>query len=642
MSNTEKRAEGSRDRPVGTTRLTMAQALVRFLANQYVERDGTEQRFFAGCFGIFGHGNVAGVGQALQQYPGDLTYYQARNEQGMVHAAAAYARQKNRLQTLACTSSIGPGATNMVTGAALATINRLPVLLLPGDVFATRRPDPVLQQLEAPHDGDLTVNDCFRPVSKYWDRINRPEQLIPAALAAMRVLTNQAETGTVTLALPQDVQAEAYDYPEGFFEKRVWRVGRPLPEAEMVERAAALIREAQRPMIVSGGGTIYSEATETLRRFADATGIPVGETQAGKGSMPYDNPLALGAVGATGTLAANRAAREADVVIGVGTRYADFTTASKTAFQNPDVRFVNVNVADLDVHKHAGVALVGDARAALEALNKALTGYEVEAQYRKQSAQASKEWDREVERLYTLDHGPLPAQSAVIGTVNSFSEPKDVVVCAAGSMPGDLHKLWRTRDPKGYHVEYGYSTMGYEIAGGLGIKMAAPEREVYVMCGDGSYLMMNSEIVTSVQEGYKLTIVLLDNAGFASIGALSRSVGSQGFGTQYRYRKNGSLGLDTEEEQTGEMLPVDLANNAQSLGARVIRAEDISGLKEALTEAKDADRTVVIYVPVDRYEGVPDYESFWDVPVAEVSEMESVVAARKEYAANKQAERRYL
>jgi len=642
MSNTEKRAEGSRDRPVGTTRLTMAQALVRFLANQYVERDGTEQRFFAGCFGIFGHGNVAGVGQALQQYPGDLTYYQARNEQGMVHAAAAYARQKNRLQTLACTSSIGPGATNMVTGAALATINRLPVLLLPGDVFATRRPDPVLQQLEAPHDGDLTVNDCFRPVSRYWDRINRPEQLIPAALAAMRVLTNQAETGTVTLALPQDVQAEAYDYPEGFFEKRVWRVGRPLPEAEMVERAAALIREAQRPMIVSGGGTIYSEATETLRRFADATGIPVGETQAGKGSMPYDNPLALGAVGATGTLAANRAAREADVVIGVGTRYADFTTASKTAFQNPDVRFVNVNVADLDVHKHAGVALVGDARAALEALNKALTGYEVEAQYRKQSAQASKEWDREVERLYTLDHGPLPAQSAVIGTVNSFSEPKDVVVCAAGSMPGDLHKLWRTRDPKGYHVEYGYSTMGYEIAGGLGIKMAAPEREVYVMCGDGSYLMMNSEIVTSVQEGYKLTIVLLDNAGFASIGALSRSVGSQGFGTQYRYRKNGSLGLDTEEEQTGEMLPVDLANNAQSLGARVIRAEDISGLKEALTEAKDADRTVVIYVPVDRYEGVPDYESFWDVPVAEVSEMESVVAARKEYAANKQAERRYL
>jgi len=619
----------------------MAQALVRFLANQYVERDGMEQRFFAGCFGIFGHGNVAGVGQALQQYSGDLTYYQARNEQAMVHTAAAYARQKNRLQTFACTSSIGPGATNMVTGAALATINRLPVLLLPGDVFATRRPDPVLQQLEARHDGDLTVNDCFRAVSRYWDRINRPEQLIPAALAAMRVLTNQAETGAVTLALPQDVQVEAYDYPWEFFEKRVWRVGRSLPESEMIERAAALIREAHRPMIISGGGTIYSEATDALRRLVEATGIPVGETQAGKGSMPYDHPLALGAVGATGTLAANRAAKEADVVIGVGTRWTDFTTASKTAFQNPRVRFINVNVADLDAHKHAGVALVGDARATLEALSQALTGYEVEAEYREQSAQASKEWDREVERLYTLDHGPLPAQSAVIGAVNSFSEPEDVVVCAAGSMPGDLHKLWRTRDPKGYHVEYGYSTMGYEIAGGLGIKMAAPKREVYVMCGDGSYLMMNSEIVTSMQEGYKLTIVLVDNSGFASIGSLSRSIGSQGFGTHYRYRKDGSLGLDTEEDP-GEVLPVDLATNAESFGAHVIRTRTVGELKGALAEAKDVDRTVVIYIPVDRYGGVPDYESFWDVPVAEVSEMESVKAARKEYAEGRQSERRYL
>jgi 3D-(3,5/4)-trihydroxycyclohexane-1,2-dione acylhydrolase (decyclizing) len=626
---------------VGTVRLTMAQALVRFLANQYVERDGVEQRLFAGCFGIFGHGNVAGVGQALQQYSGDLTYYQARNEQAMVHAAAAYARQKNRLQTLVCTSSIGPGATNMVTGAALATINRLPVLLLPGDVFATRRPDPVLQQLEAPHDGDLTVNDCFRPVSKYWDRINRPEQLIPAALAAMRVLTNQAETGTVTLALPQDVQAEAYDFPEEFFEKRVWHVPRPLPDAAALERAAALIREARRPMIVSGGGTIYSEATDALRRLAEQTGIPVGETQAGKGSMPYDHPCSLGAVGATGTLAANRTAKEADVVIGVGTRWTDFTTASKTAFQNPDVRFVNVNVADLDAHKHAGVALVGDARATLEALSEALTGYEVEREYREQSERLNREWDREVERLYTLEHGPLPAQSAAIGAVNSFSDPEDVVVCAAGSMPGDLHKLWRTRDPKGYHVEYGYSTMGYEIAGGLGIKMAAPEREVYVMVGDGSYLMMNTEIVTSVQEGHKLTVVLVDNWGFASIGALSRSVGSQGFGTQYRYRKDGSLGLDTEQDP-GEVLPVDLATNAESCGAHVIRTRTVGEVKVALAEAKEVDRTVVIYVPTDRYEGVPNYESFWDVPVAEVSEMESVQAARKEYAEGRQSERRYL
>jgi 3D-(3,5/4)-trihydroxycyclohexane-1,2-dione acylhydrolase (decyclizing) len=626
---------------MGTVRLTTAQALVRFLASQYVERDGVEQRFFAGCFGIFGHGNVAGVGQALQQHADLLTYYQARNEQAMVHAAAAFARQKNRLQTLACTSSIGPGATNMVTGAALATINRLPVLLLPGDVFATRVPDPVLQKLEAPHDGDLSVNDSFRAVSRYWDRINRPEQLVPAALAAMRVLTNPAETGAVTLALPQDVQAEAYDYPEEFFKKRVWRVGRPLPESEMIERAAALVQNAERPMIVSGGGTIYSEATGALKSFVERTGIPVGETQAGKGSMPYDHPLALGAVGATGTLAANRAAREADLVIGVGTRWSDFTTASKTAFQNPSVRFVNVNVADFDAAKHEGVRLVGDARSTLEALSEALGGYEVEAGYREASEKANREWDAEVERLYALEHGPLPAQSTVIGTVNSFSDPEDVVVCAAGSMPGDLHKLWRTRDPKGYHVEYGYSCMGYEIPGGLGIKMADPSREVYVMVGDGSYLMMNSEIVTSIQEDYKLTVILVDNSGFASIGALSRSVGSQGFGTQYRYRKNGSIGLDTEEEP-GETLPVDLAANAQSLGASVIRTQDVAELRDALSEAKGADRTVVIHIAVDRYEGVPDYESFWDVPVAEVSETKTVAAAREEYAANKEAERRYL
>src|SRR5919107_736077 len=626
---------------MGTVRLTTAQALVKFLASQYVERDGSEQRFFAGVFGIFGHGNVAGVGQALQQYQGGLTYYQARNEQAMVHTAAAYARTKNRLRALPCTSSIGPGATNMVTGAALATINRLPVLLLPGDIFASRGPDPVLQQLEAPHDGDLSVNDCFRPVCRYFDRVNRPEQLIPAALAAMRVLTNQAETGAVTLALPQDVQAEGYDYPEEFFEKRVWRVGRPLPELEPVERTADLVRSSRRPMIVSGGGTIYSEATEALSRFSETTGIPVAETQAGKGSMPYDHPLALGAVGATGTFAANRAAREADLVIGLGTRWSDFTTASKTAFQNPDVRFVNINVADFDAHKHAGLALVGDARATLETLAKALGGHEVEAEYREQNVRASKEWDGEVERLYSLEHGPLPVQSAVIGAVNSFSEPTDVVVCAAGSMPGDLHKLWRTRDPKGYHVEYGYSTMGYEIAGGLGVKMAAPEREVYVMCGDGSYLMMNSEIVTSIQEGYKLVIVLVDNSGFSSIGALSRSVGSQGFGTHYRYRKNGSIGLDSEDDPGG-VLPVDLATNAESLGAHVLRVATVAELRDALEDARRADRTVVIHIPVDRYEGVPDYESFWDVPVAEVSAMESVAAAREEYAKNKQGERRYL
>jgi 3D-(3,5/4)-trihydroxycyclohexane-1,2-dione acylhydrolase (decyclizing) len=626
---------------MGTVRLTTAQALVRFLANQYVERDGVEHRFFAGVFGIFGHGNVAGVGQALQQYSRELTYYQARNEQAMVHTAAAYARMKNRLGSFVCTTSIGPGATNMVTGAALATINRLPVLLLPGDVFASRAPDPVLQQLEAPHNGTLSVNDCFRAISRYWDRVNRPEQVIPAALQAMRVLTNAAETGAVTLALPQDVQAEAHDFPEEFLERRVWRIGRPLPDRQELDRAVALIRGARRPMIVGGGGVIYAEATEALLRLADQTGIPVGETQAGKGSLPYDHPCSLGAVGATGTLAANRVAARADLVIGVGTRWTDFTTASKTAFQNPEVRFVNVNVADFDAAKHAGLRLVGDARTTLEALSEALAGYEVEAAYREQNARANEEWDREVERIYTLGHGPLPSQGEVIGAVNTFSEPEDVVVCAAGSMPGDLHKLWRTRDPKGYHVEYGYSCMGYEIAGGLGVKMASPEREVYVMVGDGSYLMLSSEIITSIQEGYKLTIVLVDNSGFSSIGALSRSVGSDGFGTHYRYRKDGSIGLDSEEDP-GEVLPVDLAANAESFGARVFRAGTVSELHDMLAEAKGVDRTVVIHVPVDRYEGVPTYESFWDVPVAEVSEMDPVVDARKEYAEGRQAERPYL
>lgn len=626
---------------MGTVRLTTAQALIRFLSNQYTERDGVERRLFGGVFGIFGHGNVAGIGQALHEYRDLITYYQSRNEQAMVHTAAAYARHNNRLRTLACTTSIGPGATNMVTGAALATVNRLPVLLLPGDIFASRTPDPVLQQLEAPHDGTLSVNDCFRPVSRYWDRIYRPEQLIPAALSAMRVLTDQAETGAVTLAMPQDVQAEAYDFPEEFFERRVWHVPRPLPDRESLERALDLVREARRPLIVAGGGVIYSEATEALKGFAEKTGIPICETQAGKGSLPHGHPLDLGPVGPNGSLAANRFAREADLVIGIGTRYTDFTTASKTAFQNPRVRFVNINIAAFDAAKHAGLSLVGDARATIETLSEALSGYEVEDSYREEAARAVEEWDREVERLCNLGHEPLPAQSEIIGAVNAFSEPRDVVVCAAGSMPGDLLRLWRTRDPKGYHVEYGYSCMGYEIAGGLGVKMADPSREVYVMVGDGSYLMMNAEIATSIQEGYKLTIVLVDNAGFSSIGSLSRSVGAEGFGTHYRYRKDGSIGLDTEESP-GEVLPVDLARNAESLGAHVIRAKTVGELKGALAEAKEVERTVVIHIPADRYEGVPNYESWWDVPVAEVSGREPVRKARREYEENRRLQRRYL
>jgi 3D-(3,5/4)-trihydroxycyclohexane-1,2-dione acylhydrolase (decyclizing) len=601
-----------------TVRLTMSQALLRFLAAQAVERDGATHRFFAGCFGILGHGNVAGLGQALQERPDLLTFYPTRNEQAMVHAAAGYARMRNRLSTLACTSSIGPGATNMVTGAACATINRLPVLLLPGDVFASRRPDPVLQQLEVPWRGECSVNDCFQPVCRYWDRINRPEQLVPAALAAMRVLTSQAETGAVMLALPQDVQAEAYEYPADFFEPRVWRVGRPSPDASAIERAAVLIRSAQRPFLVAGGGVIYSDASAALARVAQRFGIPVGETQAGKGSLPYDHPSCMGAVGATGTLAANRLAATADLVIGVGTRWTDFTTASRTAFGADGVRFINVNVAEFDALKHSALALTGDARATLEALEERLAGWAVAPGHRQLATRLQSEWASEVDRLYHLGHSPLPAQSEVLGAVNELSGARDVVVCAAGSMPGDLHKLWRTGDAKGYHVEYGYSTMGYEIAGGLGVKMADPSREVYVLVGDGSYLMMAQEIVTSLQERLKLTIVLVDNQGYSSIGALSRSLGTGGFGTQLQRRD-------------GAPLPIDLAANAEGLGAQVLRTHNIEEVRDALLAARGIDQTVVIHAPVDKEAGVPSYESWWDVPVAEVSETASVQDARRAY-----------
>ena len=613
-----------------TARLTMAQALIRFLAAQRVERDGVEHRFIEGCFGIFGHGNVTGVGQALAQNPELLTYYQARNEQAMVHIAAGFAKMRNRLSTFACTTSIGPGATNMVTGAAAATINRLPVLLLPGDVFASRRPDPVLQQLEVPWRGEVSVNDCFQPVSRYWDRITRPEQLVPAALAAMRVLTSPAETGAVTLSLPQDVQTEAFDYPLELFEPRPWRVSRPLPDAALLDRAGETIRASRRPLIIAGGGVIYSEASDVLRAISRRTGIPVGETQAGKGSMRFDDPGALGGIGATGTAAANRVAADADLVIGVGTRYSDFTTASMSAFQSPEVRFINVNIAAVDAYKLGGLALQGDARAVLEALAARLERWAVGDDYRARCERLRADWDAEVTRLYGLGHTPLLAQSEVLGAVNELSEPRDVVVCAAGSMPGDLHKLWRTRDPKGYHVEYGYSTMGYEIAGGLGVKLANPSRNVYVLVGDGSYLMMAQEIVTSIQEHAKLTVVLVDNQGFASIGGLSRSKGTAGFGTRYHYRAGGSLG-DDADHAGGEPLAVDLALNAQGLGAHVLRAGDLDALRDALVAARSIDRTVVIHVPVDRYESVPSNDSWWEVPVAEVSTMKEVETARQEH-----------
>ena len=622
-----------------TVRLTMAQAVIRFLKNQYVERDGVEQPFFAGCFGIFGHGNVAGIGEALQENP-DFRYYQTRNEQAMVHTAAAYAKMKNRLQTFCCTSSIGPGATNMITGAAGATINRLPVLLLPGDIFARRNVAPVLQQLEWEHSQDISVNDAFKPVSRYWDRFNRPDQAITGLMEAMRVLTSPADTGAVTLSLPQDVQAEAFDYPVALFRKRVWHIPRNRPDAAALKEAAAWIRSARKPLIVAGGGVIYSEATEVLRTFVERTGIPVGETQAGKGSLRYDHPLNLGAIGVTGTFAANRVAKEADLVIGIGTRYSDFTTASKTQFQHPDVRFVNINVAEFDAYKHAALPLVGDARVTLEELLELLEGYQVDEAYRAQAQRLHEEWEAEVDRIYAIRHQPLPSQGELIGAVNELSDPDGVMVCAAGSLPGDLHKLWRARHPKNYHLEYGYSCMGYEIAGGLGIKMADPSREVYVMVGDGSYLMLANEIITSVQEGYKLIIVLLDNQGFKSIGALSRSIGSQGFGTRYAFPKEGRLPGD--EEQAVEPLPVDLAMNARSLGANVIECQGYDDFVAALQAAKEADKTTVIYIQNDRYVSVPGYESWWDVPVAEVSQIDSVRAAREEWEEMRAKERYFL
>jgi 3D-(3,5/4)-trihydroxycyclohexane-1,2-dione acylhydrolase (decyclizing) len=610
-------------------RLTVAQALVRFLANQYSERDGVEQRLIAGCFGIFGHGNVAGVGQALLEQRDDMPYILARNEQAMVHAAVGYARQQNRLSTYACTASVGPGSTNMVTGAAVATINRLPVLLLPGDIFATRVASPVLQELEDPASLDVSVNDCLKPVSRFWDRINRPEQLLASALAAMRVLTDPAETGTVTISLPQDVQAEAFDWPEAFFARRVWHVRRPPAEPERLAEATALLRGARRPLIVAGGGTIYAEATGALAALAEATGVPVAETQAGKGSLPYDHPQAVGAIGATGTTAANAIARDADLVLGVGTRWSDFTTASRSVFAADDVRFVNLNVAVVDAAKHAGVPLLADARVGLEGLREALAGWAADAAHTQRAGSLAAEWDATVERAYTLGHGPLPAQSEVLGVVNRVSGPRDVVVCAAGSMPGDLHKLWRTRDPKGYHVEYGFSTMGYEIAGGLGVKLAAPDREVYVMVGDGSFLMMAQEIVTAVQEQIKLTVVLVQNHGFASIGALSESVGSQRFGTSYRGRD-------------GEVLPVDLAAVAAGLGADVRRASTIEAFEEALREAAASPRITVVEVQTDPLVGAPDSEAWWDVPVAEVAGLDSTRAARATYEQHKRTQRQYV
>jgi 3D-(3,5/4)-trihydroxycyclohexane-1,2-dione acylhydrolase (decyclizing) len=616
-----------------TRRLTLAQAIVAFLQAQYSSRDGKEYRFIEGCFGIFGHGNVCGIGQALEQ-DSRLRYYLCRNEQAMVHTAAAFAKTAFRMRTLACTTSIGPGATNMITGAAAATINRVPVLLLPGDIFARRNVAPVLQQLESSSTQDISVNDCFKPVSRYWDRIQRPEQILTSLPEAMRVLTYPAETGAVTLSLPQDVQAEAYDFPEEFFRKRVWSIPRTRCDAEHLRQAAEWIRKAKHPLIVAGGGVLYSEASGALGSFAGATGIPVCETQAGKGSLPFDHGQQLGAIGVTGTPGANIIAREADLVIGIGTRYSDFTSASKTAFQNPSVRFININVAEFDAFKHFALPLTGDARVTLEELQAAVAGYRVDSAYVARIAKFQAEWEKEVDRIYAVRRDPPLSQGEVVGVLNSSIEPSAILVNAAGSLPGDLHKLWRTKQPGGYHMEYGFSCMGYEIAGGLGAKMANPEREVYVMVGDGSYLMMAQEIVTSLQEGRKLNIILLDNHGFSSIGGLSRGSGNEGMGTNYRYRRG--------EKYDGELLPVDFAANAASLGACTMRARTHDEFRNALNAARKQAGTSVIVVETSYEERVPGYESWWDVPIAEVSEREPVRAAREKYEKARAKERNFL
>ena len=628
----------------GTIRLTVAQATIRFLTNQYSERDGVEQRLIEGAFGIFGHGNVAGLGQALLQNEiapeegeGEMPYIMARNEQSAVHASAAFAKVRNRLSTWMTTASIGPGSLNMVTGAALATTNRVPVLLFPSDQFATRVPDPVLQQLEDPTTLDITVNDAFRPVARFFDRINRPEQLIPSLLNAMRVLTDPAETGAVVIAMPQDVQAEVHDWPVELFRKRVWHVRRPPAEPAALARAVALIKAAKRPMVISGGGTIYSEASEELRAFATATGIPVADTQAGKGAINYDHPCAIGGVGSTGGDSGNHIADKADLVIGIGTRYSDFTTASKTQFKDPDVRFVNINVCAFDAAKESAEMVVADAREALVALTEALEGYRVSEEYSAEVAAEREAWHERTRECYHLGHGPLPAQTEVFGALNEMMGDEDIVINAAGSMPGDLQALWQARTPVQYHVEYAFSCMGYEVPAGLGCKLARPESEVVSIVGDGTYQMLPMELATVVQEGVKVIYVLLQNHGFASIGALSESRGSQRFGTKYRQRGAGSHLEDTEP------IPgVDIAANAESWGIKVYRVSSIEEFRQAYAQAHAEDRASMIHIETDLMGPNPPGSSWWDVPVSGVSRLESTQQAYERYVEDRKPQRHYL
>lgn len=603
-----------------TIRLTMAQALIRFLDQQYIRVDGEEQKFVQGIMGIFGHGNVTGIGEALEQEPGNLTFIQGKNEQGMVHAAVAYAKQRNRLGIYVCTTSIGPGALNMVTAAATATVNRIPVLLLPGDIFADRGPDPVLQQLEVPSDYTISVNDAFKPVSRYWDRITRPEQLVTACQQAMRVLLDPADTGAVTLCLPQDVQSEAYDYPSSFFEKKVHELDRRPAAKSMLSRAMELILRKQKPLIIAGGGVHYSQATQQLRAFAEQYHIPVVETQAGKSAIPWNHPLSMGGIGVTGSSAGNRLARDADLIIAVGSRLADFTTASKTAFAHPEVEFLAINVSGFDAVKLNSHSVVSDAKEALETFMSADLLKSYRSAYTEDELQTVKRaWDAEVDRLYAAKREDGLSQTAVIGTIRAAVDQQDVIVCAAGSLPGDLHRIWRSTEPKTYHMEYGFSCMGYEVAGALGVKLAEPEREVYAIVGDGSFLMLHSELLTSLQEKKKINVILLDNNGYQCIHNLQRAHGSDGFGNEFRYRQNNRL--------AGDVVEVDYAGIASSLGAKTYRANTLEQLKAAIAEAKSETRSTLIEVKVLAGTNTDGYDSWWRVDTAAVSKSEKVTAS---------------
>jgi len=609
-----------------TVRMTMAQALLKFLDNQYVEFDGKQNKFVKGVFAIFGHGNVVGLGQALEEYKGDITLYQGHNEQGMAHAAMAFAKQKNRREIIACTSSIGPGALNMVTAAGTATVNRIPLLLLPGDTFACRQPDPVLQQVEQPSSYTITANDAFKAVSKYWDRIVRPEQLMTAAINTIRVLTDPAETGAVTLCLPQDVEAEAYDYPVEFFEKRVHYMDRLTPSMAAIERTVEIIKNKKKPLIITGGGTVYSEAAEELKAFVEKFNIPFAETQAGKGILPWNHLLNLGGMGVTGTSAANVIARDADLVIGLGTRFSDFTTASKWIFQNPEVEFLTINVNSMDAEKLNAKYVLGDAKETLKAVGQKIGEIGYKSEYQDEIRVAKEKWDREVDRLFSVELANGLSQTRVLGEINKFLREDDIVVGSSGSLPGDLQRVWRPVKPKTYHMEYGFSCMGYEVAGALGAKMAEPEKEVYTMVGDGSYIMLHSELVTSIQERRKINILLFDNNGFGCINNLQRSQGIPSFGTEFRFRSEETGRL------TGDYIPIDFAANARSYGAKAYTVTTIDELKDALEKSRQDSVSTLIDIKVLPGTMTEGYESWWRVGVSEVAEREAVLESHKRMA----------